>query len=123
MGDKAVAVVRDVATNNTWLQEFPLTEGQTQAAARFTDAIFGKDNASRGLRDSDPFDLYDWFLKMYADTKPEQLAKLIHEDAGLRQYEGLSPAEARVRLAREYTKRMWATSQARKATPPHTART
>jgi hypothetical protein len=123
MGDKAVAVVRDVATNNTWLQEFPLTEGQTQAAARFTDAIFGKDNASRGLRDSDPFDLYDWFLKVYADTKPEQLAKLIHEDAGLRQYEGLSPAEARVRLAREYTKRMWATSQARKATPPHTART
>lgn len=123
MGDKAIAAVRDVATNSRWLQEFPLTEGETQAAARFTDAIFGKDNASRSMRDSDLFDLYDWFLKQYADTKPEQLFKLIREDAGLRQFEGLSPAEARMRLAREYTKRMWPTSQARKATPPHTGQT
>ena len=120
MGDKAVAIVRDVATNNTWLQEFPLTKGQTQAAARFTDAIFGKENASRGLRDSDPFELYDWLLKVYADAKPEQLAKHFREDAGLQQYEGLSPGEARVRLAREYTKRIWARSQAKEATPQRT---
>ena len=123
MGDKAIAAVRDVATNSRWLQEFPLTEGETQAAARFTDAIFGKDNASRSMRDSDLFDLYDWFLIQYADTKPEQLFKLIREDAGLRQFEGLSAAEARMRLAREHTKRMWPTSQARKATPPHTGQT
>jgi hypothetical protein len=123
MGDKAMVAVRDVATNVSWLAQFPLTEGERQAAARFTAAIFGKDNASRGLRDSDPFDLYDWLLKTYADAKPEQLAKLIREDAGLRQYEGLSPAEARVRLAREYTKRVWAMSQARKGTPQHTEQT
>jgi hypothetical protein len=116
MGDKAMAVVRDVATNSTWLQELPLTEGETQAAARFTDAIFGKDNASQGMRDSDLFNLYDWFLKQYADIKSEQLAKLFREDEGLRQFEGLSPAEARVRLAREYTKRMWAMSPAKEAT-------
>jgi hypothetical protein len=122
-GDKAMVAVRDVATSKSWWAQFPLTEGETQAAARFTDAIFGKDNASRGLRDSDPFDLYDWLLKTYADAKPEQLAKLIREDAGLRQYEGLSPAEARVRLAREYTKRVWAMSQARKGTPQHTEQT
>ena len=113
MGDKAMVSVRDVATNRSWLAQFPLTEGETQAAARFTDAIFGKDNASRGLRDSDPFDLYDWLLKVYADAKQEQLAKLFREDEGLRQFEGLSPAEARVRLAREYTKRIWARPQAR----------
>ena len=123
VGDKAMAAVFDVATNRSWLAQFPLTEGEAQAAARFTGAIFGKDNASRRLRDSDPFDLYDWVLKVYANAKPEQLAKLIREDAGLCQFEGLSPAEARVRLAREYTKRMWATSQARKATPPHTGQT
>jgi hypothetical protein len=118
MGDKAVAMVRDVTTNSTWLQEFPLTEGQKQAAGRFTDAIFGKDNASRGLRDSDPFDLYDWLLKVYADAKPEQLAKLFREDEGLRQFEGLSPAEARVRIAREYAKRIWLSR-----TPPGTEQT
>ena len=95
VGDKAMVAVRDVATNRSWSAQFPLTEGETQAAARFTDAIFGKDNASRGLRDSDPFDLYDRLLKVYADAKPEQLAKLIREDAGLRQYRVLSPAEAR----------------------------
>jgi hypothetical protein len=115
--------VRGVATNRQWFAQFPLTAGETQAAARFTDAIFGKANASRRLRDSDPFDLYDRFLEVYADAKPEQLAKLIREDAGLRQYEGISPAEARVRVAREYTKRVWATSQARKATTPHTGQT
>jgi hypothetical protein len=114
MGDKAMVAVHDVATNRRWLAQFPLTEGETQAAARFTDAIFGKDTASGSLRDSDPFDLYDWLLEAYASTKPEELAKLFHEDAGLRQYEGLSPAEARVRLAREYAKRMWARSQERK---------
>jgi hypothetical protein len=123
IGDKVMVAVHDVATNRRWLAQFPLTEGETQAAARFTDAIFGKDNASRGLRDSDPFDLYDWPLKVYADTKPEQLAKLIREDAGLRQYEGLAPAEARVRLAREYTKRIWVMSQARKETSPRTEQT
>jgi hypothetical protein len=119
MGDKAAAMVHDVATNERWLAEFPLTEGEKLAAARFADAIFGKDNASRRLRDSDPFDLYDWLLKVYADAKPEQLAKLIREDAGLRQFEGLSPAEARVRLAREFTKRLWAKKHtAMGRTPP-----
>lgn len=118
MGDKAMVVVHDIATKRRWLVQFPLSEGEVQAAARFTDAIFGKSNASRGLRDSDPFDLYDWLLKAYSNTTPEQLAKLIREDAGLRQYEGLSLAEARVRIAREYTKFMWAMSQAKKETPP-----
>src|SRR5262249_28050254 len=87
MGDKATVVVHDIRTNKRWLAEFPLTKGEAEAAARFTDAIFGKDNASRPLRESDPFDLYDWFLKGYADTKPEQLAKLLRE-AGLGQFEG-----------------------------------
>jgi hypothetical protein len=123
MDDKATVAVHDVATNRRWFAQFPLTEGETQAVARFTGAVFGKDNASRGLRETDPFDLYDWFLKTYVDAEPEQLAKLIREDAGLRQYEGLSPAEARVRLAREYTKRIWAMSQAGKATPPRTEQT
>jgi hypothetical protein len=40
-----------------------------------TDAVFGKHNASRGLRESDPFDLYDWMLNAYAAAKPDQLAK------------------------------------------------
>jgi hypothetical protein len=57
---------------------------------------------------------------VYADAKPEQLAKLIREDAGLRQYQVLSPAEARLRLAREHTKRVWAMSRTRKETSPRT---
>ncbi len=93
------------------MAQLPLTDGETLAVAKFTDAIFGKDNASRTLSDRDPFDLYDWFLKAYAETTPEQLAKLMRDDPGLRQYERLSPAEARIRLAREYTKRVWAMSQ------------
>jgi hypothetical protein len=118
IGDKAIVAVYHVATNRRWLAQFPIIESETRAVARFTDAIFGKDNASPPLRDSDPFDLYDWLLKAHADTTPEQLSKLFREDLGLQRYEGLSPAEARVRLARELTKRMWAMSQSRKQTPP-----
>jgi SEC-C motif len=117
VGGSATVAVRD-ATDRSWLAQFPLTEGETKAAARFTDAIFGKDNVSRRLRDGDPFDLYDWLLKAHAGTTPEQLAKLFREDAHLRQYEGLSPAEARARLAREYTKRIWAMSKEKKPAPP-----
>lgn len=117
IGDKAMVAVG--ANGRHWLIEMPLTDGELRAAARFTDAVFGKDNASRGLRESDPFDLYDWVLNAYAETKPEQLAKLIREDAGMRAYEGLSPSQARVRIAREYTKRIWGMSQAKKETPSH----
>ena len=105
-------------TGAGWRSSRELTEGETKAAARFTDAIFGKDNVSRRLRDGDPFDLYDWLLKAYAGTTPAQLAKLFREDANLRQYVGLSPHEARARLAREYTKRIWAMSKEKKPAPP-----
>jgi hypothetical protein len=109
MGDKAMVAVG--VNGRHWLVEMPLTEGEERAAARFTDAVFGKDNASRGLREDDPFDLYDWLLNAYAQTTPEQLAKLMREDAGMRAFDRLSPSDARVRIAREYTKRIWAMSR------------
>jgi SEC-C motif len=46
--DKAMLAV--AANGRHWL----LTAGEAQAARRYTDAVFGKDNASRGLRDDDP---------------------------------------------------------------------
>jgi hypothetical protein len=118
MGDHAMLVGHDQATGERSMISYPLTEGEAKAAARYTDAIFGKPNASRKLREDDPFDFYDWILKGYAETTPEQLAKLFREDANLSRYEGLSPDQARVRLAREYTKAMWFRSQAAKEASP-----
>jgi hypothetical protein len=116
--NKAMVAVYDAGQDRAWIVEVPLTDGEIKAAARFTDAIFGKDNASRRLRDDNPFDLYDWLLNAYANITAEQLAKLFREDANLHQYEQLPLKEARVRLCREYTKSMWSAATTRRGKAP-----
>ena len=107
--DKAMLVV--AANGRRWLVEMPLTEGEAQAARRYTDAVFGKDNASRRLRDDDPFDLYDWQLKVNANMTQEQVDKFFEQNPTVAHYKGLPLKEARVRIAREYTKWTWVRSQ------------
>jgi len=111
--DKAMLAV--AANGRHWLVEMPLTTGEAQAARRYTDAVFGKDNASRGLRDSDPFDLYDWLLKAHANMTQEQVDAFFEQNPTVAHYKGLPLKEARVRVAREYTKWTWMLSQQDKA--------
>ena len=117
VGDHVMLAVHDEATQRRMIISYPLTDNEAKAASRYTDAVFGKSNASRKLREDDPFDLYDWLLNAYADTTPEQLAKLFREDAHLSKFEGLPLAAARVRLAREYTKALWLQAQKKPAPP------
>ncbi len=107
--DKAMLAVR--ANDHRWLVEMPLTAGEAQAAQRYTDAVFGKDNASRRLRDDDPFDLYDWLLKTHADMTQEQVDKFFKETPTAAHYKDLPLKEARVRIAREHAKWAWIRSQ------------
>lgn len=107
--DKAMLAVH--ANDRRWLVEMPLTAGEAQAAQRYTDAVFGKDNASRRLRDDDPFDLYDWMLKTHADMTQEQVDKFFKENPTVAHYKDLPLKEARVRVAREYTKWAWIRSR------------
>lgn len=106
MGGKAMAAV--TANGRHWLAEFPLSDREVQAAERYTDAVFGKDNASRGLREDDPFDLYDWLLKAHANMTAENVAKWFERNPQLHQHKDLPLKDARVRIAREETKWMWA---------------
>ena len=101
-----------------WLAKMPLSGGEAKAAQRFTDAIFGKDNASRGLRDDSPFDLYDFFLRAQARMTQEQVDKFFEENPTVRHYKGLPLKEARVRIAREYTKWAWISQEQKKASQP-----
>ena len=39
-----------------------------------------KDNASRALRNDDPFDLYDWLLNAYAKMTQEHVAAGLFQD-------------------------------------------
>ena len=103
------------ANGRHWLVKMPLTAGEAQAAARYTDAVFGKDNASRGLRDDDPFDLYDWMLKAHADMTQEQVDNFFERNPTVAHYKDLPLKEARVRVAREHTKWMWMRGQQDKA--------
>jgi hypothetical protein len=109
VGDKITVFVRNEATNQVWMYEMPLTEAEAQAASRYTDAVFGKSNVSRPLRQDDPFDLYDWILNAYARTTPEQLAKSM-EGPGWEPYRDLPTEEKKRQLARQYTKAIWARS-------------
>src|SRR5205823_2090441 len=90
-----------------WLVWMPLTAGEAQAARRYTDAVFGNDNASRALRDDNPFDLYEWFLKAHANMTQQQVDKFFEQNLAVAHYNGLPLKEARVRVAREYTKWAW----------------
>jgi len=108
MGDKAMAIVRDETASKRWTVQIPLTEGEAKAAARFTDAVFGKDNASRGISDKDPIGLYDFLLSANANLTQEQADKFFTDHPTVQHYKDLPLKEARVRIAREYTKWMWA---------------
>ena len=110
--DKAMLAVG--ANGRHWLVEMPLTAGEAQAARRYTDAVFGKDNASRELREDDPFDLYDWLLGAHANMTQEQVNKFFEQNSTVAHYAGLSLKEARVRVAREHTKWTWMRSQQNK---------
>lgn len=114
MKDTAWVIVHDAKENKRWHATFPLTPEESSAAKRYTDAIFGKSNASRGLRDDDPFDLYNWLLKCYGDMTQDQVAKAISGQPAFRKFEGLPLKDARIGIAREYTKWMWTKSETRK---------
>ena len=77
MGDKAVVAL--TAGGSSWLAEMPLTAGESAAAKRFTDAVFGKDNASRGLSEDHPFDLYEFFLRAHANITQERVDRFFAE--------------------------------------------
>lgn len=119
--DKAMLAVG--ANGRHWLVEMPLTAGEAQAARRYTDAVFGKDNASRSLRDDDPFDLYDWLLKAHANMTQEQVDKFFERNPTVAHYKDLPLKEARVRVAREYTKWTWMRTQQDKAAKSQQATT
>ena len=86
-------------------------ENWSDLARRFTDAVFGKDNASRGLRSEDPFDLYDWLLKAHANLTQEQVNGFFDQNPTDARFRGLPLKDARVRISREHTKWMWIRSQ------------
>jgi hypothetical protein len=111
--DKAMVVV--AAGGRSWLVTMPLTAGEAQAARRYTDAVFGKHNALRTLRDDDPFDLYDWMLKANANMTQEQVDKFFEQNPTVAHYKGLPLKESRVRVAREYTKWTWIRCQQNQA--------
>lgn len=110
-GDDGKAMLAVGANGRHWFVNMPLTEGEVQAARRFTDAVFGKDNASRRLRDDDPFDLYDFMLKAHANMTQENVDKFFERNSAVAHYKRLPLKAARVRVAREYTKWMWIRNQ------------
>ena len=112
-GDKALVAVG--ADGRHWFVEMPLTAGEAQAARRYTDAVFGKDSASHKLSGNDPFDLYDWLLKAHADMTQQQVDEFFERNPAVAHYNGLPLKEARVRVAREYSKWMWIRSHQKQA--------
>jgi len=99
---------RSARTDATGSRKLPLTAGEAQAARRYTDAVFGKDNASRGLRDGRSLRS----LRLAAESARQHDARNRWTNSSSKippsaHYKGLPLKEARVRVAREYTKWTW----------------
>lgn len=99
------------AKGRNWFGKVPLSYGEAKAAERFTDAVFGKDNASKSLSEDHPFDLYDFFLRAGAQMTQAQVDRFFNDNPTVNHYKGLPLKEARIRIAREYTKWTWIKSQ------------
>ena len=109
LGDEATLIV--VANGRRWIVRMPLTPGEARAAQRYTDAVFGKNNTTHKLREDDPFDLYDWQLKVNSNMTQENVDKFFEQHPTLAHYKDLSLKEARIRISREHTKWMWMSTQ------------
>jgi hypothetical protein len=107
MDGQAMATVRNIETNAVHVASFPLTDGEAKAAARFTDAVFGKPEARHALREQTPFDLYDFFLECYGKLTREQLDNLCDQMPAARHLKNVPLEEARIILARGFTKSAW----------------
>lgn len=106
VGQMATALVS--ANGRTWLVSIPLAEHEVAAASRFTDAVFGKNDVPVQLDKSDPFGLYEFFLRTYSTMNQEQVNALLRENTSLRVAQGLPLKDACRRIAREFTKVFWA---------------
>lgn len=99
------------AKGRNWFGKVPLSDGEAKAVGRFTDAVFGKDNASKSLSEDHPFDLYDFLLRAGAQMTQAQVDRFFNDNPTVSQYKDLPLQEARIRIAREYTKWTWIKSQ------------
>ena len=106
VGRTATAIVE--ANGERWFSTIPLTDGELAAAARFTDAVFGKNDVPAHLNMSDPIDLYQFFQRTYSGISEERVNEIFKENPWLGQLEGMSLQDARRRICREYTKAFWA---------------
>ncbi len=64
----------------------PLTAAEAEAVRRYRDVIFGKTNASQNLCDDDPFDLYEWSLKLHAKMTQEQVVEFFERNSSVACY-------------------------------------
>lgn len=110
MGNGFAMVVVNVS-GARMVVKLPLTAGEAKAAERFTDAVFGKDNPGRRLKDNDMFALYDWLIDSYATATRDQLDKQFDQCPETQHFKALPIKEARIQLARQYLKSMWPTMQ------------
>ncbi len=105
--EKGYAFVVDPDTDDRHCIQFALSPEESSAAAKYTDAVFGKDNPSTKIDEDDLFGLYDFHLRVYARSTPAQLKKLLEKMPHVQTPEELGLDQVRVRIAREYTKTLW----------------
>lgn len=113
-GDGVWAIVTAGDPPRQLLGQVRVSEREAKAAQRYTDAVFGKSSASHPIAEGDLFGLYERMRERHADMSPADIAKRMDNDAHMRRFGNLSVEEFRIRVAREVTKRIWASAQADK---------
>lgn len=105
-GDIAWVVVSNAADDTSHIVTMPLTEQEAAAAAKFGPMIFGKPQSGPHKNITDPFEFYDRMLEVYSDFPRESLLNQVRGHRHFEEFDKLSTADLRVRVAREITKSM-----------------
>lgn len=103
-GDTAWIVLREDVSGRRMIGQFPLKPEEALAVKTHGDAIFGKENGGSKLPEGDHFAFYDWLLEVQANHPRNALLTQLKSHSRFGEFENLSTAELRIRVARELVK-------------------
>ncbi|UYQ72020.1 hypothetical protein OF122_18610 [Pelagibacterium flavum] len=103
MGEKAMAIVKDIHTRAQHIISIPISDREQAAISKYGDIIFGDPEKRSQQNNSDPIAVYDRMLQIYSSYDREALLRQIPGHPRSAEYRRLSLEDLRTRVAREVT--------------------
>lgn len=102
MEGKAVAILRDPATDTRWIGTFEMSPEELEDYARYPDTYFGAFKP-QGQKVETALDMFDFLVEAHRETAKEQLIALLPNYPDQHALHGLSQVELVEVVAEQYT--------------------